>query len=126
MDRASGFYPLGWGFDSLREYLDWNKYMFEPEWMEYFEREAPFSYYCILFLQFLIMVLSYFSYVVLLFVIAVPIFMIYSGTKAIKIKLIEDKKHKKLRKEHEKQKNNDQQIYLDRLSKNLNKKRKHQ
>jgi hypothetical protein len=100
--------------------------MFEPEWMEYFEREAPFSYYCILFLQFLIMVLSYFSYVVLLFVIAVPIFMIYSGTKAIKIKLIEDKKHKKLRKEHEKQKNNDQQIYLDRLSKNLNKKRKHQ
>jgi hypothetical protein len=100
--------------------------MFEPEWMEYFQREAPFSYYCILFLQFSITVLSYLSYIVLLGIIAVPVFMIYSGTKAIKIKLIEDKHHKKLRKEHEKQRNSDQQIYLDRLSKNLNKKRKHQ
>jgi predicted membrane protein len=99
--------------------------MFEPEWMEYFEREAPFSYYCILFLQFLITILSYFSYVVLLIVIAVPIFMIYSGTKAIKIKLIEDKKHKKLRKEKENHEQLHENLYLDRLDRNIKKKKKH-
>lgn len=100
--------------------------MFEPEWMEYFQREDPFAYHCLLLLQFLCAVLSYFSYVVLLIVLAVPIFMLYSGIKGIKIKLIEDKYHKKLRKEHEKQKDNDQKIYLDRLNKNLNKKKKYQ
>jgi predicted membrane protein len=99
--------------------------MFEPEWMEYFEREAPFSYYCILFLQFLITILSYFSYVVLLIVIAVPIFMIYSGTKAIKIKLVEDKKHKKLRKEKEKHQELHENLYLDHLDRNIKKKKKH-
>jgi predicted membrane protein len=99
--------------------------MFEPEWMEYFKTEAPFSYYCILFLQFLITVLSYFSYVVLLAVIAVPIFMIYSGTKAIKIKLIEDKQHKKLRKEKEKHEQIHQNLYFDHLDRNIKKKKKH-
>jgi len=76
--------------------------MFEPEWMEYFQREAPFSYYCLIFLGYLIKILFYFSYVILLIFLFVPFFMIYSGTKAIKIKLVEDKKHKKLRKEKEK------------------------
>ena len=100
--------------------------MFEPEWMEYFKTEAPFSYYCILFLQFLITALSYFSYVVLLAVITVPIFMLYSGTKAIKIKLIEDKRHKKLRKDKEKYQETHQKLYLDHLDRNINKKKKHQ
>jgi hypothetical protein len=99
--------------------------MFEPEWMEYFKTEAPFSYYCILFLQFLITVLSYFSYVVLLAILAVPIFMLYSGTKAIKIKLVEDKHHKKLRKEKEKHQEIHQKLYFDHLDKNINKKKKH-
>jgi predicted membrane protein len=90
--------------------------MFEPEWMEYFEREAPFSYYCIIFLGYLIKILFYFSYVIL---------MIYSGTKAIKIKLVEDKKHKKLRKEKEKQEQLHQNLYLDHLDRNIKKKKKH-
>lgn len=99
--------------------------MFEPEWMEYFKTEAPFSYYCILFLQFLITILSYFSYVILLIVIVVPIFMLYSGIKAIKIKLIEDKHHKKLRKEKEKHQDINQKLYFDHLDRNIKKKKKH-
>jgi predicted membrane protein len=99
--------------------------MFEPEWMEYFQREAPFSYYCVIFLWYLTKILFYFAYVVLLIVIAVPIFMIYSGTKAIKIKLIEDKHHKKLRKEKEKHEQIHQKLYFDHLDKNINKKKKH-
>jgi hypothetical protein len=51
--------------------------------------------------------------------------MIYSGTKAIKIKLIEDKKHKKLRKEKENHEQLHENLYLDRLDKNLKKKKKH-
>jgi hypothetical protein len=51
--------------------------------------------------------------------------MIYSGTKAIKIKLVEDKKHKKLRKEKEKQEELHQNLYLDHLDRNIKKKKKH-
>ena len=58
-------------------------------------------------------------------VLFIPIFMIYSGTKAIKIKLIEDKKHKKLRKEKENHEQLHENLYLDRLDKNLKKKKKH-
>ena len=99
--------------------------MFEPEWMEYFEREAPFSYYCVIFLGYLGKILFYFAYVIALFILAVPFFMIYSGTKAIKIKLVEDKKHKKIKKEQQKQQDANQNLYMERLSKNLKKKRKH-
>ena len=99
--------------------------MFEPEWMEYFEREAPFSYYCIIFLGYLGKILFYFAYVIALFILAAPCFMIYSGTKAIKIKLVEDKKHKKIKKEQQKQQDANQNLYMERLSKNLKKKRKH-
>jgi hypothetical protein len=98
--------------------------MFEPEWMEYFQREAPFSYYCVLFLGCLGKVLFYFSYLVLVMFLFVPFFMIYSGTKAIKIKLVEDKKHKKLRKEKEKHEELHQNLYLDRLNRNIKKKKK--
>jgi arginine exporter protein ArgO len=99
--------------------------MFEPEWMEYFKTEAPFSYYCILFLQFLITALSYFSYLILLMIVLVPVFMIYFGTKSIKIKLVEDKKHKKIRKEQEKHQQMHQNLYLEHLNKKINKKKKH-
>ena len=99
--------------------------MFEQEWMEYFEREAPFSYYCILFLLLLVKILWYFSYLVLLLFLVVPIFMVYSGTKAIKIKLVEDKKHKKLRKEKEKNQQLHENLYLDHLDRNIKKKKKH-
>lgn len=98
--------------------------MFEPEWMEYFQREAPFSYYCILFLLFLVRILWYFSYLILILFLFVPFFMVYSGTKAIKIKFIEGKKHKKLRKEKEKHEELHQNLYLDRLDRNIKKKKK--
>jgi hypothetical protein len=99
--------------------------MFEPEWMEYFQREAPFSYYCVIFLGYLGKILFYFAYVILLMVLMVPLFMIYSGTKAIKIKLIENKEHKRLRKQREKEQNIHQDIYFKHLDKNLKKKKKH-
>jgi predicted membrane protein len=99
--------------------------MFEPEWMEYFQREAPFSYYCLIFLGYLIKILFYFSYVILLVFLFVPFFMIYSGTKAIKIKLVEDKKHKKLRREKEKHQELHENLYLDHLDRNIKKKKKH-
>lgn len=99
--------------------------MFEQEWMEYFEREAPFSYYCVIFLGYLGKILFYFAYVVLLIVLLAPLFMIYSGTKAIKIKLVEDKKHKKLRKEKEKHEQLHENLYLDHLDRNIKKKKKH-
>jgi predicted membrane protein len=98
--------------------------MFEPEWMEYFQREAPFSYYCVLFLGCFCKILFYFSYLVLLIILLVPVFMVYSGTKAIKIKLVEDKKHKKLRKEKEKHEELHQNLYLDHLDRNIKKKKK--
>jgi len=99
--------------------------MFEPEWMEYFQREAPFSYYCVIFLGYFFKILFYFSYVILLCLLTVPFFMIYSGTKEIKIKFVENKKHKKLKKEQQKQQDVHQNLYIERLSKNLKKKRKH-
>lgn len=99
--------------------------MFEPEWMEYFQRESPFSYYCVIFLWYLGKILFYFSYVIVLFILVVPFFMIYSGTKAIKIKLVEDKKYKKLKKEQQKQQDANQNLYIEQLSKNLKKKKKH-
>jgi len=99
--------------------------MFEPEWMEYFQREDPFAYYCLIFLGYLGKILFYFSYVILLIFLFVPLFMIYSGTKAIKIKLVEDKKHKKLRKEKEKHEQLHQNLYLDHLDRKIKKKKKH-
>ncbi len=99
--------------------------MFEPEWMEYFRIESPFSYYCIIFLGLLCKVIFYFSYVILLFLCMIPLFMIYSGHKAIKIKLIENKKHKKLRKEKEKHQETHQKLYFDHLDRNIKKKKKH-
>ena len=99
--------------------------MFDKYWMEYFQREAPFSYYCIIFVGYLVKILFYFSYLILLIVLLVPLFMIYSGTKAIKIKLIEDKKHKKLRKEKEKHQEIHQNLYFDHMDRNLKKKKKH-
>jgi predicted membrane protein len=99
--------------------------MFEPEWMEYFEREAPVSYYCIISLLFLVKILWYFSYLILIMFLFVPVFMVYSGTKAIKIKLVEDKKHKKLRKEKEKHEQLHQSLYFDHLDRNIKKKKKH-
>lgn len=99
--------------------------MFEKEWMEYFQRESPLSYYSILFLLFLVRIIWYFSYLVLIFFLAVPVFMIYNGVKTIKIKLVEDKKHKKLRKEKEKQEEINHNLYLERLDKAIKKKKKH-
>ena len=51
--------------------------------------------------------------------------MLYSGIKAIKIKLIEDKHHKKLRKEKEKHQDINQKLYFDHLDRNIKKKKKH-
>lgn len=99
--------------------------MFEPEWIEYFKRESPFSYYCIIFLQFAVTILSYFSYLILLILLLTPPLMIYLGIKTIKIKLVEDKKHKKLRKEKEKQEEINHNLYFERLDKVMKKKKKH-
>jgi hypothetical protein len=99
--------------------------MFDQYWMEYFQREDPFAYYCILCLQFLITVLFYCSYLVLFIVFIIPVFMIYSGTKEIKIKFIEDKQYKKLRKEREKNQELHQNLYFDHLDRNMKKKNKH-
>ena len=49
------------------------------------------------------------------------LFIIYAGTKEIKIKFVESKKHKKFKKGQDV----DQNLYIERLSKNLNKKKKH-
>ena len=99
--------------------------MFDQDWMEYFQRETPPAYYCIIFLQYVVSLItlffSYFSYVLLLLVLISPIFMMYFGIKAVKIKLIEDKHHKKIRKERESYQN----LYIDRLNRNLKKKKKH-
>lgn len=99
--------------------------MFEPEWMEYFKREAPFSYYCVIFLQFLLTILFYFSYLILPIILLTPLLMLYLGIKTIKIKLVEDKKHKKLRKEKEKQEQINHNLYFDRLDRAMKKKKKH-
>ena len=99
--------------------------MFEPEWMEYFEREAPISYYCVIFLGYLGKTLFYFAYVVLLMVLFVPIFMIYSSTKEIKIRLKQDKQHKKRTKQMDAENSINQKMYFDRLDKSIKKKKKH-
>jgi ABC-type bacteriocin/lantibiotic exporter with double-glycine peptidase domain len=99
--------------------------MFEPEWMEYFQREAPISYYCILFLQFSITVLFYFSYLLVLLVVLTTFYLLFSGIKTIKIKLVEDKKHKKTHKEKKNHEQLHENLYLDRLDRNIKKKKKH-
>jgi hypothetical protein len=99
--------------------------MFEPEWMEYFQREAPISYYCILFLQFSITVLFYFSYLLVLLVVLTTFYLLFSGIKTIKIKLVEDKKHKKNRKEKKNHEQAHENLYLDHLDRNIKKKKKH-
>jgi len=53
-----------------------------------------------------------------------PFIAAYLGYNSIKIKFKEDKKHKRLRKEKEKNEKTHQDIYLDRLDKNLKKKKK--
>ena len=99
--------------------------MFEPEWMEYFQREAPFSYYCIIFLGYLGKILFYFGYVILLMILFIPLFMIYSSTKEIKIRLKQDEQHKKKKKQMDAENSINQKMYFDRLDKNLKKKKKH-
>lgn len=94
--------------------------MFDQDWIEYFKQESPLAYYCILFIQLVGVLLSYFSYIVLLLVALVPISMVYFGIKTIKIKLIEDKKHKKAKKEQEIYQN----MYINRLDRSLSKKKK--
>jgi uncharacterized membrane protein (DUF106 family) len=98
--------------------------MFEPAWMEYFQREAPFCYYCILFTSFVLKVLFYFSYAILLLIAIVPFFLVFSGIKTIKVKLVEDKQHKKARKLKEKNQEMYQNQYLDELER-IKKKKKH-
>lgn len=99
--------------------------MFGPEWMEYFQRESPFSYYFLIFLGILGKILFYFSHIIILIILIAPLFLLHSGIKAIKIKLIEDKKHKKLRKEKEKHQDVHQNLYLDHLGRDIKKKKKH-
>lgn len=94
--------------------------MFDKEWMEYFQRESPLSYYCIIILQHIGVLLSYLPYLILLLIILVPILMIYFGIKTIKIKLVEDKKRKKIKKEQDIY----QKMYIDHLDKNLSQKKK--
>ena len=99
--------------------------MFDQEWMEYFQRDAPFCYYCVIFISLVCKVLFYFSYLLLLLIAIVPFYLISSGIKTIKIKLVEDKKHKKLRKQTEKNQQDHQNQYLERLDRNIKKKHKH-
>jgi hypothetical protein len=94
--------------------------MFDKEWMEYFQRESPLAYYCIILLQYVGILLSYVPYIILLLIVLAPIFMVYFGIKTIKIKLVEDKQRKKIKKEQE----NYQNMYIDRLDKNLSGKNK--
>jgi hypothetical protein len=98
--------------------------MYDPEWMEYFRRDAPFCYYCILFVSLVLKILFYFSYVILFLIAVVPFFLVFSGIRAIKVKLVEDKQHKKARKLKEKNQAMYQNEYLDELEK-IKKKKKH-
>jgi predicted tellurium resistance membrane protein TerC len=106
--------------------------MFGPEWMEYFQRESPFSYYFLIILGILGKMIFYFLHIIILIVILVilitPLFLLHSGVETIKIKLIENKKHKKLRKEKEKHQDAHQahqNLYLDQLNRDIKKKKKH-
>ena len=51
--------------------------------------------------------------------------MIYSSTKEIKIRLKQDKQHKKKKKQMDAENSINQKMYFDRLDKNLKKKKKH-
>ena len=99
--------------------------MYEPEWMEYFQRESPVSYYCIIFISFLCKILFYFSYLLLLFFVVATFYLLFSGIKTIKIKLVEDKQYKKARKIKEKDQELHQNQYLEQLDRNIKKKKKH-
>ena len=99
--------------------------MFDQDWMVFLQREAPFSYYCVIFISFLCKILFYCSYLLLLFVVVVPAYLLFSGIKSIKIKLVEDKEHKKLRKQTEKNQEHHQNRYLERLDRNIKKKKHH-
>ena len=99
--------------------------MFEPEWIEYFQRESPFAYYCVIFIGFLWNVICYVFCIIPLIVIVLCVIMAISGVKGIKIKFIQNKKLKKLRKEKEKHEKLHQNLYLDRLDRQFKKKKKH-
>lgn len=99
--------------------------MFEKEWMEYFREQDIFSYYCILFVQLIVTGLYHCSYLIIFLIALTPFIIIYSQVKSVKIQFVEDKKHKKLKKEQQKQQDAHQNLYIERLSKNLKKKRKH-
>ena len=99
--------------------------MFDKDWMEYFQRDAPFCYYCVIFISFLCKVLFYSSYLLLLLFVIVPLYLVSSGIKTIKIKLVEDKQHKKARKTKEKDQELHQKQYLEQLDRNMKKKKKH-
>ena len=98
--------------------------MIDQDWMVFLQREAPFSYYCVIFMSFLCKILFYSLYLLLLLVVLVPAYLLFSGVKSIKIKLVEDKKHKKLRKHTEKNQEFHQNQYLERLDRNIKKKHK--
>lgn len=98
--------------------------MFGKEWMEFFERESPIAYYCLLFLQLLISLIPYFACFVLLIIISSPLFMIYYGIKGIKVKLLKYKTKKKLEKEKTLYEQMSQDSYLEHLDKKIKKKKK--
>ena len=58
-------------------------------------------------------------------ILFIPLFMIYSSTKEIKIRLKQDKQHKKKKKQMDAENSINQKMYFDRLDKNLKKKKKH-
>lgn len=98
--------------------------MFDQDWINYFQKESPATYYCVIAIQYLVslmsIILSYIPYIVFLLVVISPIIMMYFGIKSIKIKLIEDKHHKRIRQQREIYEN----LYIDSLNKNLSKKNK--
>lgn len=99
--------------------------MFEPEWMEYFQRESPFAYYCVIFIGFLWNLICYGFYVIPLVVIILCITMAISGVKGIKIKFIQNKKLKRLNQKEKHNQKIQQDSYLNHLDKKIKKKKKH-
>ena len=89
--------------------------MFDQYLMDYFYRDAPFCYYCVLFISLIIKILFYFSCSILLLVAIISFFLVFSGIKTIKVKLVEDKQHKKARKLKEKNQEMYQNQYLEEL-----------
>lgn len=98
--------------------------MFEPEWIEYFQRESPFAYYCVLFIQLLITILKYACYITILIFLISPIIMLYSGIKGVKIKLSKTKKSKRYQQNKEKIQKEKQNLYINQLHKNIRTKKK--